>query len=337
MKLSDYEYNLPKELVAQHPLKVRDQSKLLVLNRYTGEIQHRYFSDIVELFKPGDTLVLNDTRVFKARLKGKKETGGSVEMLLVREIEKGKWETLVHSSKRMPIGGKIFFDENNYATIENKMPGRCIIRLNAPARVIIKKFGIVPLPHYIRRATIPDDEEDYQTVYAKTEGSIAAPTAGLHFTSKILNKINQKGVKIARLTLHIGPGTFKPIRTHNIESHVMDHEYAELSKENAESINAAEHVIGVGTSVTRALESITRSPGSNTNISAFSGFTELFIYPGHSFRIIDHLITNFHLPCSTPLLLVCAFAGKELIFKAYYEAIKRNYRFLSYGDSMMIL
>ncbi|HEX7319161.1 MAG TPA: tRNA preQ1(34) S-adenosylmethionine ribosyltransferase-isomerase QueA [bacterium] len=386
MKLQDFFYELPPELIAQYPLDKRDQSRLLVLDRKSGEVRHRHFSEIAEFFEPGDVLVLNNTRVFKARLKGKKETGGNVEMLLVREIEKGNWEVLVHSSKRLKIGTKIFFDDKSFAIVVNKMPGRCVVEFNAPAMEMIKKYGIVPLPHYIRRHTVPQDEQTYQTVYADPQGSIAAPTAGLHFTKEILKEIEKKGTKICQLTLHIGPGTFKPIRTQDIERHVMDAEYAEISQETADAINAARRVIGVGTSVTRTLESILSNPpdillskrgnvgqghdpaqrgfsladkkgnqieckpeglpyanrgfGDNCRdkaVAAFSGFTDLFIFPGHRFQVIDHLITNFHLPCSTPLLLVCAFAGKELIFKAYKEAVKNKYRFLSYGDSMLII
>ena len=330
MKLSDFQYELPPELIAQFPLEKRDQSKLLVLERRSGEIRHRHFSEIIEFFKAGDVLVLNNTRVFKARLKGKKETGGGVEMLLVREIEKGYWETLVHSSKRLKAGTRIFFNDQSFARVVSKMPGRCTVEFNALAMDVVKKYGIVPLPHYIRRNTVPMDEQTYQTVYAEPQGSIAAPTAGLHFTKEILEKIERKGVKICHLTLHIGPGTFKPIRTQDVKRHVMDAEYAEISQDTAKTINTAGRVIGVGTSVTRTLESA-------APVGAFSGFTDLFIFPGHRFQVIEHLITNFHLPCSTPLLLVCAFAGKELIFKAYNEAIREKYRFLSYGDSMLII
>jgi S-adenosylmethionine:tRNA ribosyltransferase-isomerase len=330
MRLQDFFYELPPELIAQYPLDKRDQSRLLVLDRKSGDIRHRHFSEIVEFFEPGDVLVLNNTRVFKARLKGKKETGGNVEMLLVREIEKENWEVLVHSSKRLKIGTKIFFNDRSFARIVNKMPGRCAVEFNAPAMEMIKKYGIVPLPHYIRRHAVPQDEQTYQTVYADPQGSIAAPTAGLHFTKEILKEIEIKGTKICQLTLHIGPGTFKPIRTQDIERHVMDAEYAEISQETADAINAARRVIGVGTSVTRTLESV-------APVQVFSGFTDLFIFPGHRFRVIDHLITNFHLPCSTPFLLVCAFASKELIFKAYQEAVQEKYRFLSYGDAMLIV
>jgi S-adenosylmethionine:tRNA ribosyltransferase-isomerase len=330
MKLQDFFYELPPKLIAQYPLERRDHSKLLVLERKSGEVRHRDFPGIVEFFEPGDVLVLNNTRVFKARLKGKKETGGNVEMLLVREIEKGNWEALVHSSRRLKIGTKILFEDKNFATVVGKTPGWCTVEFSVPAMEVIRKYGIVPLPHYIRRNTMPRDEEAYQTVYAEPQGSIAAPTAGLHFTREILEKIEKKGVKICRLTLHIGPGTFKPIRAQDVENHIMDPEYAEMSQETADAINAAKRVVGVGTSVTRTLESVAPA-------RAFSGFTDLFIFPGHRFRVIDHLITNFHLPCSTPLLLVCAFAGRELIFKAYEEAVREKYRFLSYGDAMLII
>jgi len=346
MKLQDFSYSLLQELIAQFPIKDREQSGLLVLDRKTGQIAHRKFFEIIDYFEKGDVLILNDTKVFKARLKGKKDTGGGVEVLLVKQVESGFWEALVHSSKRMRTGDRIFFEKEIFATVRAKAPGKCYIEFSVPVEEVVRKFGIVPLPHYIKRNTVPADEETYQTVYAREEGSIAAPTAGLHFTPRLLKAIENRGVKTVYITLHIGPGTFKPIRVEDIERHRMEPEFVEISKDAAMAINNAPRVFGVGTSVTRALESVIGqnscsdfSPQKNkTSVDdSFSGFTDLFIYPGHKFMTIDHLITNFHLPCSTPLLLVCAFAGKELIFKAYQEAIASRYRFLSYGDAMLIM
>jgi S-adenosylmethionine:tRNA ribosyltransferase-isomerase len=336
MKLDDFFYELAPERIAQFPLKDRGLSRMLVLDRGTGSMEHSTFNAVAKFFLPGDALVINNTRVFKARIRGKKETGGNFEALLVRKTEHGSWEALVHSSKRLKIGGRVFFADGLQAVVKDKVPGRCFLEFNQSVDEYLDRIGIVPLPHYIKRDTVPADELTYQTVYAKETGSIAAPTAGFHFTPEILQAIREKGCEIVELTLHIGPGTFKPIRTNTVEKHVMDAEYVEITGKAVESINAAKRVIGVGTSVTRSLESAA-SPDPGKRIKPFSGFTGLFIYPGHRFRVIDRLITNFHLPCSTPLLLVCAFAGKDLIFKAYAEAIRENYRFLSYGDAMMIV
>lgn len=325
-----FSYDLPGELIAQHPLAERDHSRLLVLDRKTGRIEHRRFFDIAGYFAAGDALVLNDTRVFKARLRGRKATGGQIEMLLVREIGGSVWEALAHNTRRLGTGSKIFFTERYSATIVDRLPGRCRIEFNAPAGEIIAACGIVPLPHYIRRAAVDSDEQAYQTVYAGTEGSIAAPTAGRHFTPGLLAGLETRGVVLCRLTLHIGPGTFRPIRVADVRCHVMDAEYAEITAGTAAAINNASGVTGVGTSVARTLESV-------VPVRAFSGFTDLFICPGHRFRVINRLITNFHMSGSTPLLLVCAFAGRDLIFDAYRAAIKERYRFLSYGDAMLII
>jgi S-adenosylmethionine:tRNA ribosyltransferase-isomerase len=330
MKLNQFSYHLPQELIAQFPLKDRSEAKFLLLDRKTGDISHHTFQKIDTFLTRGDVLVLNNTKVFKARLQGKKESGGSVEILLIKEIDRGVWEAMVSHAKRIKEKTKIFFAHDVYATIKEKIGSRCHIAFNIPDEDIIKKYGIVPLPRYIKRNTVSTDEQYYQTIYAKTTGSIAAPTAGLHFTEEILETMSKIGVKIVEITLHIGPGTFKPIRNENIEEHTMEREYFELSDDVVEIVRTAHRIIGVGTSVCRALESY-----ANTGLR--SGSADLFIYPGYTFKIIDCLITNFHLPCSTPLLLVCAFAGKDLIFKAYNEAIKHRYRFLSYGDAMLIL
>lgn len=330
MKLSEFYYELPKGLIAQYPLKDRALAELLVVTRNTGSIAHHTFRDISTFFAKRDLLVLNNTKVFKARLKGKKETGGSIEILLIKEIEEGIWESMISHAKRTREQTKIFLDNDIYATVIQKAGTRCHIAFNAPTRKIIDHYGIVPLPHYIKRDPVTRDQEDYQSVFARREGSIAAPTAGLHFTKELLHSIKKKGVQITEITLHIGPGTFKPIRTESIEGHTMEAEYFEIGDDAVRMIRGAQRVIGVGTSVCRALESY-------ANTGATSGLANLFIYPGYVFKKIDCLITNFHLPCSTPLLLACAFTGKELLFKAYSEAVDKKYRFLSYGDAMLIL
>lgn len=330
MKLDQFNYHLPKELIAQYPLEDRGEAKLLVLNRKTEKFSHYKFHEISKFFNKSDVFVINNTKVFKARLKGKKETGGNVEILLIKEIDKSIWETMISHAKRTKVNTKIFLDNDICATVKEKKGTRCHLEFNVSVQEIIKKYGIVPLPHYIKRDTLESDEEYYQTVFAKQQGSIAAPTAGLHFTKKILKNIINAGVKTAEITLHIGPGTFKPIRTENIEQHSMEPEYFEIPDKTLKTINEAQRVFGLGTSVCRALETFAKTDKTN-------GLADLFIYPGHKFKLINCLITNLHLPCSTPLLLVCAFAGKDLIFKAYKEAIEKKYRFLSYGDAMLIL
>ena len=332
MQISEFSYHLPKELIAQFPLENRGEARLLLLERKTGKIFHYMFYEIKTFFEDGDVLVLNNTKVFKARLKGKKETGGSVEILLIKKIEGDIWEAMLSPSRRIRVNTKIFLDNDIYAIIKEKVSTRCRLEFNSSVEKIIKKYGIVPLPHYIKRHTITGDEEYYQTIFAKKQGSIAAPTAGLHFTENILKDITKRGAGIAEITLHVGPGTFKAIRSENIEDHIMEAEYFEIPRGVVETINDAKRTYGVGTSVCRAMESTALKKAKE-----YCGSTDLFIYPGYKFKIIDCLITNFHLPCSTPLLLACAFASKDLIFNAYKEAIKKKYRFLSYGDAMLIL
>ncbi|HEC78285.1 MAG TPA: tRNA preQ1(34) S-adenosylmethionine ribosyltransferase-isomerase QueA [candidate division WOR-3 bacterium] len=330
MKLSEFSFELPKDLIAQYPLKDRAQAKLLVLDRKSGTIHHHIFYEITNFFENGDALVLNNTKVFKARFKSYKETGGRVEILLIKKLGEKLWEAMISHAKRTREKTRLYLNKEVFATVKQKRGTRCILEFNELTHDMIKKYGEVPLPHYIRRDTIKDDEEYYQTIFAKETGSIAAPTAGLHFTNEILENLKKKNVEIIEITLHIGPGTFKPIRTENIEEHKMEPEYYEISEQAAEKIEGARRIFGVGTSVCRALETFARKKER-------SGQADLFIYPGHRFKIIESLITNFHMPCSTPLLLVSAFAGKELIFKAYKAAIKEKYRFLSYGDAMLIL
>ncbi|MEO0106957.1 MAG: tRNA preQ1(34) S-adenosylmethionine ribosyltransferase-isomerase QueA [candidate division WOR-3 bacterium] len=337
MKLQEFYYNLPEDLIAQYPLENRAEAKLLILNRNSGAIIHRHFYEIIEYFSEGDILVLNDTKVFKARIFGKKETGAHIEILII-SYNDNECTALINPGRRIRDNTKIFFTDDVFAQVKSREKGRYHLEFNKGVEDVIKDLGKVPLPHYIKREPEKLDEKEYQTVFAQKTGSIAAPTAGLHFTKEILYEIKSKGVKIAYITLHIGPGTFKPIRSESIEEHYMDPEYVEVSEEAAELINIGKKVIGVGTSVTRTLEYIaSKNKDGKKKVMPFSGYADLFIYPGHKFKVIDCLITNFHLPCSTPLLLVCAFAGKELIFKAYKEAIEKRYRFLSYGDAMLII
>jgi len=331
MNLSDFQYDLPQELIAQFPVEDRTSARLLIVNRQTGELKHSRFNRITDFLQNRDVLVLNNTRVFKARLLGHKSTGGKVEILLIREAIGGRWEAMISHAKRIPEGTTIDINENVFATIEKKIAGaKVMLSFNQDAMKIIEACGLVPLPHYIKRKPVANDERRYQTTFAKSIGSIAAPTAGLHFTDDLLREIKAKGTDITELTLHIGPGTFKPIRSDCVEEHEMEAEFFQISDVAISEIKDAKRVFAVGTSVCRALETYAKT--SETN-----GWAKLFIYPGYQFALIDCLFTNFHLPGSTPLLLVCAFAGKALIFKAYSEAIRMNYRFLSYGDAMLIV
>lgn len=325
--LSDFEYNLPKKLIAQYPLKERDRAKLLILDRTTGKIEHKTFKDIISYLKPSDLLVLNTTKVIPARLFGRRATGGRVEILLIRKEK--SWLALARPSRRIHPGEEISFEKGLKGIIGRRRDdGKWEIEFNNDS--LIWEIGKPPLPPYIRREAEDIDKEAYQTVYAKEEGSVAAPTAGLHFTRSLLKEIKEKGIDIAHINLHIGPGTFKPIKTERIEEHRMEEEYYEIKGEVFKKIEKARRVVAVGTSVVRALEEASRK-------RSLKGWAELFIYPGYRFQVVDALITNFHLPASTPLLLVCSFADRELIYKAYKEAIRREYRFLSYGDAMLIL
>ncbi|MBE0431965.1 tRNA preQ1(34) S-adenosylmethionine ribosyltransferase-isomerase QueA [candidate division WOR-3 bacterium] len=328
MKLNGFKYDLPEELIAQFPAGERAAARLLTVDRSTRQISHSVFSRIGDLLDKDDVLVLNNTKVFKARLFAHKATGGRVELLLIRQAGKDTWESMISHSKRVTQGTRLLLDRDTYVTIEEKMAdARVMIRFSDPA-MTIERYGIVPLPPYIRRQPAPGDEERYQTVFASEAGSIAAPTAGLHFTAELLEEIGRK-VRIARITLHIGPGTFKPVRGESVEEHRMDAEYFEIPPEAISMVTGAKRVVAVGTSTCRALETCAMTGQSR-------GWADLFIYPGFRFQVVDRLLTNFHLPCSTPLLLVCAFAGKDLVFQAYKEAINRKYLFLSYGDAMLI-
>ncbi|UCF70965.1 MAG: tRNA preQ1(34) S-adenosylmethionine ribosyltransferase-isomerase QueA [candidate division WOR-3 bacterium] len=331
MKLEDYRYELPASLIAQYPLRDRADSRLMVVDRKTGRISHTIFRRIRDYLHSGDVLIVNNTRVFKARLFARKQTGGKVEILLVRPSSARKWEAMISHAARVKEGQRFFLDQDTYATVEEKLEGaRVLMTLSDEADKIIDRFGLVPLPQYIKRLPVLDDETAYQTTFAKNAGSIAAPTAGLHFTEDILASIRGKGVAVSEITLHIGPGTFKPIRTAHVEQHTMDSEFYEITNDSAHRFEASKRIVAVGTSVCRALETYIRT-------GERSAWSHLFIYPGVKFRLVNSMITNFHLPCSTPLLLVCAFAGRDLIFKAYEEAISEKYRFLSYGDPMLIV
>jgi len=339
-----FDYNLPRELIAQFPVKSRDKSRLLVLNRETGVIRHAGFRDITTYFEKGDVLVVNNTKVFKARLWGKRATGARVEVFLVRKSDKSSetWQALVSPSKRVKEGEEIHFDKYRLTLIKYNGQGSWEIRFKSKSsrEKIIAGFGHVPLPHYINRDDQPSDIRRYQTLFAAKDkiGAVAAPTAGFHFTRPVLEEIKKRGVQIVELTLHVGPGTFKPIKTDDINEHVVDPEYAELDSRAADKINKARkaggRIFAVGTTSVRTLESAEVVDG---RIRPFSGMVDLYIKPGYKFKAVEHLITNFHLPKSSLLVLVSAFAGREQILAAYQEAVKNKYRFYSYGDAMLIL
>ncbi len=341
MNVEEFDYHLPESLIAQTPLKNRDQSRLLVLGRKTGNIAHKHFTDIMDYFETGDTLVLNDTRVMPARLFGlKEETGAKVEMLMLTRIEDNDWEVLLKPAKRIKVGNTLSFGNG-------KIIAECIKELEQGGRIMrlhyegileerLDELGEMPLPPYIKERL--DDPDRYQTVYAKENGSAAAPTAGLHFTDELLQKIKDKGVNIAFITLHVGLGTFRPVSVENINDHEMHSEYYQMTKETADILNKTKEnghrIISVGTTSTRTLETIRRD---HEQFVATSGWTDIFIYPGFEYKAIDGLITNFHLPKSTLVMLVSAFSSREYILNAYKEAVKLKYRFFSFGDAMLII
>ncbi len=343
MKVSDFDYDLPKELVATFPAEPRDSARLLVLHRDTGKVEHRVFRDIVDYLKEGDVLVINDTKVIPARLYGRLETGGRVELLLVRQVEPNVWEVMAKPARKLKEGKKIAFDEDlSGRVLGYSGEGLRLVKfeLNADKDFMekLEEVGHIPLPPYIEREELPEDREKYQTVFARKEGAVAAPTAGLHFTEELLNRLREKGVLIKPVTLHVGPGTFKPVKVENVEEHKMDYETYSVPKDTAEEVNRAKEegrrVIAVGTTVVRTLESAADPLGK---VKYGEGITNLFIYPGYRFKVIDALITNFHLPRSTLLMLVAAFAGRERVLNAYREAVEKSYRFYSYGDAMFIV
>lgn len=340
MKVSDFNYYLPEELIAQTPIEKRDESRLMVLNREEQTIEHKKFKDIINYLKPGDVLVRNNTKVIPARLYGKKETGANVEFLLLNNIEGDVWESIVRPGNKLHVGTKVFFGEGLLeAEILDIMPGgtrKVRFKYNGIFNEILDKIGLMPLPPYIHEELKQKDR--YQTVYAKYDGSAAAPTAGLHFTEDLLKQLEQKGVIIANVTLHVGIGTFRPVKEETVEKHEMHSEHFYIKKEDVEKINNAKkngnRVIAVGTTSCRVLESIADDNGM---VKETEGDTKIFIYPGYNFKCLDGLITNFHLPQSTLLMLVSALAGKDYIMKAYEEAVREKYRFFSFGDAMVIV
>ncbi|NYB75634.1 tRNA preQ1(34) S-adenosylmethionine ribosyltransferase-isomerase QueA [Sedimentibacter hydroxybenzoicus DSM 7310] len=339
-KTSDFYYELPEELIAQTPIKERDHSRLLVVDKKTGEIEHKHFYDIVDYFNEGDCLVINDTKVLPARLFGtKKDTGSLIEILLLKRIDDRRWETLVKPGKKARTGAEIIFKENLLSgkIVEVYDDGNRIIEFdyNGIFEEILDQLGEMPLPPYIHEKL--EDKNRYQTIYARNPGSAAAPTAGLHFNDEVLKSLEKKGVDIARLTLHVGLGTFRPVKAEFISEHKMHSEYYELSEIEANKINKAKQsgkrVISVGTTSTRTLETI---GDENGLVRHKKGWTDIFIFPGYKYRVVDSLITNFHLPESTLIMLVSALAGKENIMKAYKTAVENKYRFFSFGDAMFI-
>lgn len=341
MRVQDFSFDLPEELIAQEPLEKRDMSRLMVLHREDGSIEHRHFRDMLDYLNEGDCLVLNNSRVIPARIFGSKEdTGAKMEFVLLKRIDKNKWETLVKPGKKARIGSTFVFGngELKCKVLDNTEVGGRIIEFmyDGVFEEILDKLGQMPLPPYIKKQL--EDKERYQTVYSKIEGSAAAPTAGLHFTEELLEKVRQKGVKIAYVTLHVGLGTFRPVKVENILEHHMHSEFYMLDEENANIINEAKknggRVIAVGTTSSRTLETIGDAEGC---VRAESGWTEIFIYPGYKFKVVDCLITNFHLPESTLIMLVSALAGRENILNAYKTAVEEKYRFFSFGDAMFIV
>lgn len=340
MKTDDFDYYLPEELIAQTPLEKRDESRLLVLDKQNGNIYHKKFYNIIDYLNPGDTLILNDTKVIPARIIGiKEETNAVIELLLLKNTDSNYWESLAKPAKRVKIGTIISFGDG-------LLKAKCIKVLEDGIRMfeliydgilyeILDKLGTMPLPPYIHEKL--DDQSRYQTVYAKNIGSAAAPTAGLHFTNDLLEKIKAKGVNIAYVTLHVGLGTFRPVNVSDVTKHKMHSEYCELNKENADLINETKNkggkIVVVGTTTVRVLETVMSKYGE---LKPCSGFTDIFIYPGYKYKIVDNLITNFHLPKSTLIMLVSALAGKDKIMEAYNKAVQEKYRFFSFGDAMFI-
>ena len=341
MKTSDFYYDLPEELIAQDPLEDRTASRLLVLDRQTGTVEHKVFSDVIDYLNKGDCLVINNTRVIPARLIGEKEgTGGKVEVLLLKRRANDVWETLVKPGKKLRPGAKITFGDGRLRAefLEVVEEGNRLVKFcyEGIFEEILDSLGEMPLPPYITHKL--EDKEMYQTVYAKFDGSAAAPTAGLHFTKELLNKIEEKGIKIASITLHVGLGTFRPVKVDDVNNHHMHTEWYEVNAEAAEIINETKRnggrVICVGTTSCRTIESVA---DENGYMKAKTGETDIFIYPGYKFKIMDGLITNFHLPESTLVMLVSAFAGKENVLSAYETAVKEKYRFFSFGDAMILI
>ncbi|MBN2910111.1 tRNA preQ1(34) S-adenosylmethionine ribosyltransferase-isomerase QueA [Polycladomyces sp. WAk] len=343
MDVSMFDFDLPEELIAQKPIPERSASRLMVLHRETGKVEHKRFPDLLDYLRPGDVLVLNDTRVRPSRLIGvKEETGAKIELLLLKPLGNDRWEALVKPAKRVKKGTVITFGDGRLTAVcegESEVAGGRLFRLQYEAddvEALLEELGQMPLPPYIREQL--DDPERYQTVFSRVVGSAAAPTAGLHFTPALLERIEEKGVRIAYITLHVGLGTFRPVTAEKVEDHQMHAEYYEVSEETAAIIRRAKveggRVFAVGTTTVRTLETVASRFG---DIRAASGWTDIFIYPGFRFRAVDAMVTNFHLPKSTLIMLVSAFASREQVLAAYREAVRKRYRFFSFGDAMLIV
>ena len=339
MKVTDFDYELPEELIAQTPMEKRDESRLMVLDRKEQTIEHKHFKDVIDYLEPGDVLVRNNTKVIPARLYGKKETGAKVEFLLLNNMEKDIWECIVRPGNKLHVGTKVIFGDGilKAEVLDTMLGGTRKVKFHYEGifNEILDKIGLMPLPPYIHESL--KEKDRYQTVYAKYDGSAAAPTAGLHFTPELLKKIEEKGIDIANVTLHVGIGTFRPVKEDTVEAHQMHSEHFYIKEEDCEKINKAKksghRVIAVGTTSCRVLETIA---DDNGYVKPTEGDTQIFIYPGYKFRCLDALITNFHLPQSTLVMLVSALAGKDYIMKAYKEAVEQKYRFFSFGDAMLI-
>jgi S-adenosylmethionine:tRNA ribosyltransferase-isomerase len=343
MRLTDFKYVLPEKLIAQEPLKDRDKSRLMVLDRETGDLEHRVFKDIVDYFGPNDVLVINDTRVVKARMKGYKEkTDAEIEVFLLRELSENMWEIMVKPARKVRMGNTItLMDGITCDIIDNTTSGGRVVRIDYDGdfHKLIDKHGTVPLPPYIKRRPERKDVKNYQTVYSNPEkaGAVAAPTAGLHFTKRLMTRLEKKGVKIVPITLHVSLGTFRPVSVEDLTRHRMDSEHYQVPFDTAKTVNdcikKGGKVWAVGTTVTRTLETVARF---DSGINPDQGWTDKFIYPPYDFKVVDRIITNFHLPSSTLLMLISAFGDKDQVLKAYKAAVKQKYRFFSYGDAMVI-
>jgi S-adenosylmethionine:tRNA ribosyltransferase-isomerase len=345
MKTADFDYHLPPELIAQHPAEKRDQSRMLVLHRADGQLEHRRFSDLPEYLRAGDLLVANDTRVIPARVFGQKEaTGGKVELLLLEEVAKDTWDVLLHSSRRPKIDSHILFGSTGAKAtlLEDGEKGRARIRIESPRPWldVVTEIGIPPLPPYIKRPQAGEkpDIERYQTIYAERPGAVAAPTAGLHFTPEVFQSLEKRGVKRSNVTLHVGLGTFRPVDAENLEDHRMEPERYTISEETARLIRetraAGGRIVAVGSTTVRTLETAAAEHGE---VVACTGRSSLFIHPPYSFKVVDVMLTNFHLPKSTLIMMISALASRELVLRAYEEAVREKYRFYSYGDCMLIV
>ena len=342
MRLVDFDYLLPTELIAQYPIDERDKSRMMVVNRKNGQIEDKIFKNIIEYLKPGDAIIANDTKVFPARLMGKKDkTDARIEVFLLRKLNDHMWEVLVKPSRKVRVGNKIHFGEEMFCdVIDNTSSGGRTVEFNCNGNLMQKiyELGNCPLPPYIKRPVEKNDILRYQTVYAKNIGAVAAPTAGFHFSSQLIELLKEYGIKFGYVTLHVGLGTFRPVQVEDVSRHQMDSEFYHVPKETAtlveETKKAKRKIIAVGTTTVRTLETVARHNG---DIKSESGWTDKFIYPPYQFKLVDGLVTNFHLPKSTLLMLVSAFSNPETIIKAYKEAIRLNYRFYSYGDAMLLI